>query len=444
MKQRKNNIIILLAVCALTLAAAVFVYPPAMKTLGIKDFRPYRFGLDIAGGSQLVYEVDMSKVAETDKDSVMNGLRDVIERRVNLFGVSEPRVVAVASGANRRILVELAGVRDVQEAIRQIGSTPLLDFREVREGINFASTSAPAGSDGATAEADTTTEYIRTDLTGRYIKSAQVGFDQTTREPLVLLNFNEEGGKLFETITGKNIGKPLAIFLDGERISAPVVNQKIIGGSAQISGGFTLLEVQELVERFNAGALPAPIELVSRQTVDAVLGQRALELGILAGMAGTLAVMLFMIIYYGVLGVFATIALVIYITLTLAVFKMIPVTLSLAGIAGFILSIGMAVDANVLIFERTREEMKKGMSRGGAITEGFNRAWPSIRDSNASTIITALVLYFFTTSIVKGFALTLFLGVVLSMFSAVSVTRTLLRVFSKAPVVASPQRQGKK
>lgn len=441
MKKRKNSIIVFIIICLITAVAAVFVFPPAMKKLGINDFRPYRFGLDIAGGSQLIYEVDMEKVAEADKDSVMNGLRDVIERRVNLFGVSEPRVVTAASGANRRIIVELAGVRDVQEAIRQIGSTPLLDFREVREVLDTSPTTV-AGS--STAEASTKIEYIRTNLTGRYIKSAQVGFDQqTTQEPLVLLNFNEEGAKIFEELTGKNIGKPLAIFLDDALISAPRVNQKIVGGNAQISGGFTVQEVRDLVQRFNAGALPAPINLVSRQTVDAVLGVRALELGILAAIAGTLAVMLFMIIYYGVLGVFASAALIIYIILNLAVFKMIPVTLTLAGIAGFILSIGMAVDANVLIFERTKEEMKKGMSRGGAINEGFSRAWPAIRDSNASTIITSLVLYFFTTSVVKGFALTLFLGVLLSMFSALTVTRTLLRVFSKAPIEAAPKRQDK-
>jgi len=245
-----------------------------------------------------------------------------------------------------------------------------------------------------------------------------------------LLEFNKEGGDIFEEITGRNIGNPVAIFLDGQLISAPVVQTKISGGSAVITGSFTQEEATELVQRFNAGALPAPITLITQQTVGATLGVDSLNKTLKAGAIGTILIALFMVIYYRGLGVYAVAALAIYVLLNLLVFKWLSITLTLAGIAGIILSIGMAVDANILIFERMREELKRGLSRSTAIEEGFKRAWLSIRDSNISTILTAAILFYFTSGFIKGFALALLIGVVISMFSAITVTRTMLRAFS--------------
>lgn len=359
-----------------------------------------------------MYRVDLSKVGDADKDSVLNGLRDVVERRVNLFGVSEPQVFLGMSAGQPELIVELAGVKNVADAIKQIGETPLLDFREV----------VPQGS---------STTFIPTNLTGQYIKSAQLEFDSTTQAPQVAITFTADGGTIFEKITEANVGKPLAIFLDNQMIEMPTVQQKISGGQAVITGRFTLAQARELVARFNAGALPAPITLVNQLTVSSSLGANSLMKAVVAGVIGTLLIIIFMILYYGRHGLFASVALLIYIVLTLAVFKAVSVTMTLAGVAGFILTIGMAVDANILIFERIREELKKGLSKAAALEEGFRRAWPSIRDSNTSTIITALILYFFTSSFVKGFALTLFIGVLLSMFSAITTTRLFLLVFGR-------------
>ena len=267
-------------------------------------------------------------------------------------------------------------------------------------------------------------------MTGRYVKGAQIDFNSTTGAPQVNIQFNDDGAKIFEKLTSRNVGKPLAIFLDNNLIEMPVVQERISGGRAQITGKFTVDEARKMVERFNAGALPAPIILISQQTIGASLGQESLKKAIYAGALGTLVIILFMLGYYRKFGIFASLALVIYIIFTAAVFKL-GITMSLAGIAGFILSIGMAVDANILIFERTKEEIKNGLSKISAIEEGFRRAWPSIRDSNISTIITSIILYYFTSSFIKGFALALLIGVIISMFSAITITRTLLRVFIK-------------
>ncbi|MDP3948515.1 MAG: protein translocase subunit SecD [bacterium] len=405
---KKNPLFVLFLIVLVSVAAAFFVYP---KNFGA-NVMPWRLGLDLIGGSHLVYNVDLSKVSGSDQDSVLNGLRDVIERRVNLFGVSEPQVFVAKSGNDSNLVVELAGIKDTAQAIQQIGETPLLDFREVEQN-------------------GTSTEFIQTNLTGRYITSAQLTFDPNTQAPQVSISFNDEGGKIFEMMTEKNVGKPLAIFLDGSLVEMPTVQEKISGGQAVITGRFTLNEAKTLVERFNAGALPAPITLISQKTISPTLGSDSLKKAIIAGIVGTLIVMLFMLAYYRFFGIFAVVALLLYVFLTLGVFKIIPITLSLAGLAGFILTIGMAVDANILIFERIKEELKKGFSRTSAIEEGFRRAWPSIRDSNTSTIITAIILYFFTSSFVQGFALTLLIGVLVSMFSAIMTTRILLRVFVK-------------
>jgi len=250
-------------------------------------------------------------------------------------------------------------------------------------------------------------------------------------KPIVDIAFTDEGAKIFEELTGRNVGKPLAIFLDNQLIEIPTVKEKISGGKAQISGSFTPDSARKLVERFNAGALPAPIKLLSQQTIGASLGLDSLKKTIFCGIIGFILVVLFMVGFYRGLGLVASLSLVIYAALTLGIFKVIPVTMTLAGIAGFILSIGMAVDANVLIFSRMKEELKKGLSKTAAIEEGFRRAWPSIRDSNVTTIIIAVILFYFATSFVKGFALTLFIGVLMSMFSAIVITKTLLGMFIK-------------
>ena len=422
MKKNKFPIFPILIIL-LAILAGLFDYQPAWIKARSKVHLPesfnrdWRLGLDLVGGSLLNYDIDLSQVATPDRDSVVEGLRDVIERRVNLFGVSEPQIYTADAGEQRHLSVELAGIKDINQAINMIGETPLLDFREVEE--------LPK-----TEDKEASYKFIPTNLTGRYVKSAQANIGNLGK-PAVSIVFNDEGAKIFEELTSRNVGKPLAIFLDDELIEIPVVREAISGGQAQISGNFTPDSARKLVERFNAGALPAPIKLISQQTIGASLGSDSLKKTILGGVVGLLLVILFIIGYYRSLGLIASLALAIYAVLTLGIFKLIPVTLTLAGIAGFILSIGMAVDANVLIFARIKEELKKGLSKRAAIEEGFRRAWSSIRDSNITTIIIAVILFYFATSFVKGFALTLFIGVLMSMFSAITVTKSLLEMFTK-------------
>jgi protein-export SecD/SecF family membrane protein len=406
---KKKQGLYLALILLLAIAAGIFVYPRGFGA----DWRPWRLGLDLQGGSHLVYNIDLSQVDAENRTSVLDGLRDVIERRVNLFGVSEPQVYLAEEAGSHNLVVALAGVRDVSEAIREIGETPTLDFFLLPSPLN-----------------GTSTELMATGLTGQYIEGAQISFDPTTQIPLVLLDFDGEGARILGDITTNNVGAQMAVFLDDELIQTAVIQEPITDGNAQISGGFTPDEAKQLVERFNAGALPAPITLIGQNTVSPTLGQDSLRYAIFAGILGTLLIIIFMIMYYGRLGVFAAIALVIYIALTLGVFKLVPITMTLAGVAGFILTIGMAVDANILIFERVKEEIKRGVPRAAAMKEGFRHAWPSIRDSNTASIISAIILYFFTSSFVQGFALTLFIGVLISMFSAITTTRLLLEVFA--------------
>jgi protein-export membrane protein SecD len=388
---------------------------------------PFRLGLDLQGGTHLIYQADLSNIEEKERQASMDGIRDVIERRVNLFGVTEPVVQINKHKESYRLIVELPGVKDIHQAIAMIGATPYLEFKEERGELEREAILKK--QEQGDEEAKLMDPYFKsTPLTGRYLKKSQLEFDQTTTQPHVGLEFNKEGGDIFAELTRNNIGKRLAIYLDGAPISIPVVREEISGGRAQITGDFTLDEAKQLAQRLNAGALPVPINLISQQSIGASLGQDSLAKSLKAAIIGLIAVALFMIIYYRIPGILAVIALGVYAILVLAIFKIISVTLTLAGIAGFILSVGMAVDANVLIFERMREEKKSGRDNISSINEGFKRAWPSIRDGNASTLITAIILYWFGTSIIKGFALTLFIGILVSMFTAIVLTRHLLKL----------------
>lgn len=612
---------------------------------------PFRLGLDLLGGTHLIYQADVSKVNDSEKSSAVEGVRDVIERRVNVFGVSEPVVQTNKSGSDYQVIVELAGIKDVSEAIKMIGETPLLEFKEKGEekkqitaedkkkisdsqkqaekkgedilgkllsGGNFSelarefsddtdtkanggdlgwvtSTSNPElvnlitnlkvgqvgnlvksakgyelvrlddkrdkknpfndqvdkevkaahilicfkGAENCKSELDKTAAYEKikkikqqttpanfaklakenstepganvsggelgwfgrdamvkpfedavmsqakgtisyvvetkfgyhiifkederniseykvshilfkalseddfnnadanwknTELTGSNLKRAVVQFDQNSGAPQVSLEFDEKGAKMFEEITARNISKQVAIFLDNYVISAPTVNEKISGGKAVISGSFNIKEAKLLAQRLNTGALPVPISLVNQQVIGPSLGQKSIADSLRAGFIGFALVALFMIVYYRLPGILSVFALVIYSVLVLAVFKLWPVTLTLSGLAGFILSIGMAVDANVLIFERVKEELRNRKPLTLALEEGFRRAWPSIRDSNISSLLTCLVLYIFYTGTIKGFAITLALGIVISLFSAITVTRVFLKIFDNKKI----------
>ena len=390
---------------------------------------PFRFGLDLVGGTELIYRADTSRVPNVS--GAMQSLKEVIERRVNIFGVSEPlvqteRAGLVSGNTDERLIVELPGVSDIELAKKIIGETPILEFRlekpNTEEFISTIASGTPVTLDDV---------FYSAELTGRYLSRAMVEFDQNTGAVLVGLEFTSEGSDLFAKITRENIGKPLAVILDGAVLSAPIIQSEISGGKAQITGNFTPEEAKIPVRNLNYGALPVPIILATSQTIGSSLGDEALHSGLLAGEIGLLVLAIFLILWYRLPGLIASLALVSYIILSLTIFKLIPVTLTAAGLAGFILSIGMAVDANVLIFERTKEELKKGKSISDALHEGFARAWLSIRDSNIASIITAVVLFWLGTSAVKGFALTLGLGVLVSMFTAITVSRAFL--FSIAP-----------
>ena len=401
---------------------------------------PFKLGLDLSGGAHLIYRADVSKVKEGEVSDSMDALRDVIERRVNLFGVSEPIVQVETGGfvgSEKRLIVELPGITDVNQAVAMIGQTPLLEFKTERPNGPEKDAIVKAYEDYQKARKENRQiafnpliledpNYISTELTGRFLDKASLEFDQRTGEPKVSIQFNSDGTKLFAGITKANVGKTVAIYLDNAPISTPVVREEISSGKAEISGNFTAVEAKTLVGRLNSGALPVPIELISTQSIGAPLGEKALNGGVKAGILGLLAVAIFLVLWYRLPGVIAVLALGVYVVIMLAVFKLVPITLTAAGIAGFILSVGMAVDANILVAERTKEELREGRDVSDAIREGFSRAWSSIRDSNISSIITGVILYWFGTSLVQGFALTFILGVLVSMFSAITVTRTFL------------------
>jgi len=382
---------------------------------------PFNFGLDLVGGTELVYLADTSEAE--DVSGAMETLKEVIERRVNIFGVSEPLVQTESAGiisGNRdeRLIVGLPGVTDIDQAIALIGQTPVLEFRLARGDAESVLESNP--------NASIDDLFSPTGLSGRYLSRARVEFDPTTGGALVGLEFDKEGADLFAQITREHKNEILAIILDGAVISAPVIVDEISNGQAQITGQFTPEEARDLVRNLNYGALPVPIELATSQTVGATLGAEALQAGVRAGVIGLLILIAFMILWYRLPGFISGLALSSYVVISLTIFKLIPVTLTAAGVAGFVLSVGMAIDANILIFERTKEELKKGKNIKDAVGEGFSRAWLSIRDSNISSIITSIILFWLGTSAVKGFALTLGIGVLVSMLSAVTISRTFL------------------
>lgn len=440
MKAGQKNLLFVVVIILSTIFFGVFDYPVIWNKAADKINKtfilelphlnfPFKLGLDLQGGTHLLYEADISDVKGSVSEA-MQGVRDVIERRVNMFGVAEPVVQVNKVGDRYRLIVELAGVKDISEAIKMIGETPSLVFwdqRNTDETKKILELQEKGDSDWTNQNA-----YFKpTALSGKYLKKADLDFDPTTYSPSVTLEFDDEGKKLFEQITEMNIGKPLAIYLDGNAISAPTVREKISGGKAQITGDFSVNDAKQLVRRLNAGALPIPIKLINQESVGASLGDLYLKQSLRAALIGLVAVAIFMVLKYALNGIIAVAALIVYSIIVLAIFKIIPVTLTLAGIAGFILSIGMAVDANILIFERMKEELRGGKSLGMALEDGFNRAWPSIRDSNASSLITCIILFWMGTSVIKGFALTLAIGILVSMFSAITISRNFLKLLIK-------------
>ncbi|MFC1649355.1 protein translocase subunit SecD [Patescibacteria group bacterium] len=374
-------------------------------------------GLDLAGGSHLVFEADTTQIDEADRSDALEALKETIERRVNLFGVSEPSIQNSSFEGKDRVIVELPGVKDTDEAVSIIGDTAQLVFATLGDEENPA--------------------INETELTGSNLKKADVVFDQTSGEPAVSLEFDADGSEKFSNITKENIGKPVAILIDGQLVSAPIVNQQISGGTAQITGGFTVEQADNLAIQLNSGALPVSVKLVEERTVGATLGKESIQKSVQAGLIGLGAVLMFMIIIYGRLGIIASIGLVVFGILTLATYKMVPVVLTLPGVAGFLLSVGMAVDSNILIFERFKEE-KNNHPFSDALEISFGRAWDSIRDANVATLITAFILanpfnwpFLHTSGPVRGFAITLAFGILVSLFTGVVVTRNLLRVFIK-------------
>jgi preprotein translocase subunit SecD len=412
------------------------INPPSLDiqigSLKIQKTFTTHLGLDLAGGTHIAMEADMKDIPAQSRMDALESAKQVIERRVNFFGVSEPVVQSVKSRESYRVTVELPGVTDVQQALSLIGQTAKLEFREFTE--------KEKESTGAAFLFPTLENTKPVGLTGKDLKKASLSFSSQTGEPEVAISFSENGAKIFADVTKRLVGKPLAIFLDDMPLTWPRVNTEIIDGSAVITGSFTFDEAKRLALQLNAGALPVPVSVVEKRIVGATLGADSVSKSVRAGLIGLSIVALFMILKYGWLGLYADFALFVYGLLTLALYRIIPITLTLPGIAGFILSIGMAVDSNILIFERFKEELRKGKPWQIAMELGFGKAWDSIRDANFTTIITSLILFnpgnwdFLPNSgLVRGFAATLFLGVVISLFTGIIVTRTFIRVLYKGP-----------
>ncbi len=409
--------------------------------------RDFMFGLDLQGGAYLLYQADLTDVPSAERTQRMEGLRNLIERRVDLYGIGESLIQVRGD----RLVVEIPGAHDLDEAINIIGETPFLDFREISpeiqemqeekwkeiadyfgkeiEDLTIEDVMALEEGEVEGWEIILADPYTETALTGRHLENARVSMHPVTQDPVIAITFNKEGADLFEKITERNVGKPLATFLDGEVLQEATVQEKISGGEAQITGGFSVEEAYNVARDLRIGALPVPIELVSQQSIGPAIGEDSLNASLRAGILGFLLVAIFMIFIYRLPGLFAVISLSIYILLVLFLFKVFSVTLTLSGIAGLILSIGMAIDANILIISRMREEIRDGKSISQSVEEGYRRAWSSIRDGNFTTLMVAIVLFFITTSFVRGFAITLILGILMSLFSAMVINRILLFAF---------------
>ncbi len=411
----KNRLIIFWLIIVITLGSIFIVYK-----------KPTSLGLDLVGGSRLILEAQTSDSVPKITPEIMDSLQYAIENRVNAMGVGETLVQRVGA---KRLLVEIPNIKDTKQAKEFIGQTAELEFKR------------PIEKNGEIVG------WSSTGLTGKDLKKSIVGSTPQTGEWMVELEFNAQGAKKFYDLTKELTGKQMAIFFNNEMQSAPRVNEPIAGGRAQITGGeggFEYNEAKQMVDLLNAGALPVGAEIIQEESVGPTLGQDSINKSKTAGLIGISLVMVFMIAYYRVLGVISCFALIIYALINFAIYKLVPVTLTLTGIAGFILSIGMAIDANILIFERTKEELKMGRSLFTAINSGFDRAFTSIFDSNVSTIITCLILYCFGASMVKGFALTLIIGVCLSMFSAITVTKNFMHLIFGTSELKYPQLFGLK
>lgn len=415
-----------------------FDYPgiALLDKLG-RDFS-FRRGLDLQGGTSVTMQADMKDVQSSQRDAALESAKEVIEKRINFLGVSEPVVQTSKSGNDYRILVEIPGVTDVNQAVQLVGKTAKLTFWE--EGAGTASDSANIATDAASlAQLGLPLGIAQvlgpnakeTNLSGNDLKQSSVVFDPQTGKPQVQLTFSPTGAKKFADITKRNVGKIVGIVLDDQLIEAPQVNEPIFGGNAVISGNFNTQQANNLQIQLNAGALPVSLSVLEQRAIGATLGQESVQKSLIAGILGFFVIVIFMLVLYGRLGLIASFALLVYSLLLLTLFRLIPVTLTLAGIAGFILSVGIAVDANILIFERMKEELRKGRSYAAAMDLGFSRAWLSIRDSNVASLITSFVLFYFGTGSVRGFAFTLALGIVVSLFSAIFVTRTFLHIFGR-------------
>lgn len=388
------------------------------------DF-PLKKGLDIQGGMQVVLQADMSQIDPVDQPAAIESAKNVIARRVDLYGISEPVIQTSKVGNDHRIIVELPGISNTEQAMALVGKTADLDFR-------LEST--------ATAEATVSammylSSFQPTGLTGKQLKKAAVQFDPQTGQPTIGLVFDDEGKNIFAKLTTDHVNQVMAIFVDGIPVTIPRISTPILDGQAVITGDFTVDSAKQLAIQLNAGALPVPITVLEQKTIGASLGEASVQQSVRAGLIGLVVVAIFMITIYGFKGFVATLALVIYAALTLAIYKLIGVTLTLPGVAGLLLSIGMAVDANILIFERMKEELRVGQPLERAMELGFGRAWDSIKDANFTTIMTSLVLinpldfaFLNSSGLVRGFGVTLLIGVLISLFTGVVVSRTLLRV----------------
>src|SRR3990167_2549746 len=399
------------------------IFNREIKPLGNLDIK---LGLDLKGGSHLVFEANTKGIKQEDLASSLEATRDIIERRVNFFGVSEPSVQTVKSGSNYKIEVDLPGITNVKDAIDKIGKTAQLTFKETSNKVNLATSSGFVAFDSNPL------------LTGKDVKKASVSIDNTSGKPQVSLEFTSEGNKKFADATKRNVGKVIGIFLDDITLTTPVVQQEILDGNAVINGSFTTDEAKKLAQDINGGALPIPIKLVEQKNVGPSLGAEEISKSIIAGVIGLSAVLIFMIVYYGKMGLIADLALVIYGFLALAIFKLFSVVLTLSGVAGFLLSIGMAVDSNILIFERIKEELRKKNNMEIAIKIGFGKAIDAIKDANFTTLIVAFILFnplnwgFLPQfGLVRGFALTLIIGVATSLFTGVFITKRLINIFYK-------------